>query len=134
MPRYGATCRPRPADWSEEDTKQDIEEVYGIRIDMMDQYPLCPGPAASPDATMPTVPRRPPVPPAGAQPPRTFHTDHCAEPLVETGAPGPNVPGPGPGGPMERPAQADHAARSPRASDFATQCALQESPGSRSMQ
>ena len=54
-------------------------------------------------------------------------------------APGPNVPGPGPGGPMERPAQADpghtaHCISSPRASDFATQCALQESPGSRSMQ
>jgi hypothetical protein len=41
-----------PADWSAEDTNQDIEEVYGRRIDMVDQYPAPPatGPAASPEA------------------------------------------------------------------------------------
>lgn len=71
---------PADCQWGAEEINQDVEEAYGIRIDMMHNYPPPTGSAAaSPDAPATTV--RALIPPAaGPQPARTCQTDRCAEP------------------------------------------------------
>ena len=75
-----------PADWSAEEINQDVEEVYGIRIDMMRHLYPATGAAGAADASgggdAPATTVRALIPPIRRprNQPRTCQTDRCAEP------------------------------------------------------